>query len=173
MLNSYNKIIFLDIDNVINLDKDGEISNELYSKYGVRCKYDQNCINILNDIHKEIPDVKLVISSDWKLNFTIDELKDIFKLNGITIPIIGITTDYSYSVLYLESTRIKEIKDKLREFDKDIKWCAIDDMNLGISQYTDIDRKIKISGLKNFVHITSMNGLAGKGFKERVLKYFI
>lgn len=66
------KILFLDIDSVLNCSKYGE---DLYqgAEYAMEELIDANiplcvsCLNALKYIFKEVPDLKVVWSTDWRL----------------------------------------------------------------------------------------------------------
>ena len=65
------KILFLDIDSVLNTPKYGE---DLYNDRNSDFQFveadvplDVNCINALKHIFKEVPDLKVVWSTDWRL----------------------------------------------------------------------------------------------------------
>ena len=80
------KLIFLDIDGVMNNDKEPRIPSS------------HNCINernlkALNYIFQEVPDVKVVLSSSWRYERTAKECADLvnhyFDMYGI--PVVGRT----------------------------------------------------------------------------------
>lgn len=75
------KVIFLDIDGVLNT-----VQSEIYWGSKQENHYLLFCpitILNLNRILKEVPDVKIVISSSWRVGSTIKELKEIFSKNLI------------------------------------------------------------------------------------------
>jgi len=86
------KIIFLDIDGVLNSHDwyDYYFDLKLYKDE----KYDHDLspmlIRRLNDIQKKVPSVEIIISSTWRFDFkdTVDRL----VAQGLTIPVIGGTT---------------------------------------------------------------------------------
>jgi len=58
-------------------------------------KPDPKAMVNLNSLCEEIPDLNIIISSTWRVNSTIDELREIFRLWGLQNPerIIGKTAD--------------------------------------------------------------------------------
>lgn len=86
------KIIFLDIDGVLNSQEwyDYFFDLELFKD----SKYDHDLspilINKLNKIYDKIPSVQIVISSTWRFDYrdTVDRL----VAQGLKIPVIGGTT---------------------------------------------------------------------------------
>lgn len=77
------KIIFLDIDGVLNSEKwyTERFDKDLQS-YPL-CEFDPLCVEQLNILIQKT-NAKLVISSTWRLGRTIDELKNLFEKVGIT-----------------------------------------------------------------------------------------
>jgi hypothetical protein len=76
---------------------------------------------------------KLVVSSDWKMHFSFLQLKRIFRYNGITAPILDITTHQNLwnkmSRTSLEHERALQIA-KWAKDNKISNWIAIDDLKL-------------------------------------------
>ena len=137
--------------NVLFLDCDGVVNNKQHL-YAIKDKKVKGA-NTLNDanlfhmkkavapqnmwvlgyIMKEVPDLKIVISSAWRNHFDMIDFKElfkIFKLDGDRI--IGKTPKK------LTSERCHEIKEWLDDYEeihhKKIDWVAVDDhviFNLG------------------------------------------
>jgi hypothetical protein len=90
------KLIFIDVDGVLNCQQwyNSEEYKKL-SKAETRELYDEKnfCIWNVALLNKLTDDTgaKLVVSSSWRLNRSLDELKDLFKRVGITGDIIGKT----------------------------------------------------------------------------------
>ncbi len=89
-----NKIIFLDIDGVLNSQK---FFNERFIILGravkvLHEKIDPEAVLKLNQI-TDATDAKIVLSSTWRMGFQEDTIKcaDFFKSLGITGEIIGMT----------------------------------------------------------------------------------
>jgi len=76
------KVLFLDIDGVLNLWPAPTRSGVFHKP---------SCIN-LEYLLTKVPDLKIVMSSAWRLLHTLEELKDILKSNGIDPRrLIGVT----------------------------------------------------------------------------------
>lgn len=148
------KILFLDHDGVMIIDESG-----LFHWW---------CVEVLNQILLETK-CDIVVSSDWKLHYSLNQLKKIYINSGIIKRPIDVTPNFKTDEYYrkfktnskniLEKIRSDEIVEWLRR-NKDInKWVAIDDMKLR---------------LKNFVLTNEKNnGLAGKDIKQKVLEYLL
>lgn len=137
-------IIFLDIDGVINLD----------------LGWCSESIIVLNEIidHTE---AKIVISSDWKYEYSISTLRNIFLNQEIKGEIIGFTSDvYIANIQKLAENRVLEIKEYIKENDID-NYIAIDDLDLASA------------GLEKskFVRTKFSLGLKEKGLKENCIQY--
>ena len=86
------KIIFLDIDGVLNSQDwyDEFFALKLYRDEKYDHDLSRTLIQRLNDIQKRVPSVEIVISSTWRYDFqdTVERL----VAQGLKIPIIGHTT---------------------------------------------------------------------------------
>ena len=94
------KIIFLDIDGVLNSEKwyKERFDKKLYPNlegYPL-CEFDPLTIEQLN-LLTDKTNAKIVISSTWRMGRTIDELKKLFEEVGIKGEIIGITPHLTFS----------------------------------------------------------------------------
>jgi hypothetical protein len=123
-------IIFLDIDGVLATVKQYNISPNGKSwlrKYDVY-PFDKKCVKVLNTI-LEKTDADMIISSDWRINYSMDELCDIFTINGIIKTPVGSTPIYPTSMSNYEKNRSGEILECVR-VNKIEHWIAIDDIDL-------------------------------------------
>lgn len=103
------KIIFLDIDGVLNhqiwFEKVQHLRADRQSKEDYRFYFDPFAVGLLNDL-TDATGAKIVVSSSWRLGRTVEELKKILKENGVTGEVIDKTphlsfedyANYSYSV---------------------------------------------------------------------------
>lgn len=87
-------VIFLDIDGCLRTHKsDTEwslIINEPIPFKVFDRKFSNKAVSNINYIYS-ITNCKLVISSTWRCNYTLEELRNIFRNNGIYAPIIDKT----------------------------------------------------------------------------------
>jgi len=89
------KIIFLDIDGVLNSDRfyrERAKSKQNHIRY--LSEFDPECIELLNEIVKQTG-AKIVVSSTWKA-LGVDKLKEIFRLVKFKGEIIDITPSLHY-----------------------------------------------------------------------------
>jgi len=119
------KIIFLDIDGVLNSDtwekskafKNGEYPSNSFDPFSVQ---------LLNNIINETQ-AKVVLTSTWRLKFTLQEMKDIFRRVGIQCQLIDFTPD------------LKKDNDFTLRGNEILKWCKDNRELLGTKplNYTD------------------------------------
>jgi hypothetical protein len=193
------KVIFLDNDGVICLSSnwgsrhkkqkkwDGKklsmTSREIPVEYRFD-NFDKKAIKILNGILEETG-AEIVVSSDWRLYATLDELGEYYLSQGIVKAPIGITNkklidcdipnNFIWSRAWgLEQTRSLEIHQYLKDHVEITHWVAVDDLNMG---KTGLDYSIEFEhswGLENFVYTPlSTEGIKQSGIKEKIVKFLI
>lgn len=170
------KVIFLDNDGVMCLSTEwggrdkkikkwklanpGEAGYVNDPKIPAHIKMDNfnsKAVKVLNDI-LAATDAEIVVSSDWKLHCTLEQLQDMFIKYGVSKSPIATTPNHVLkSMDELESTRVGEITEWLSNHPDVEKWVAIDDLDL--------------SALECFVHTKRMKeGIKQSGIKEQILK---
>lgn len=155
--------LYVDIDGPLSTEGcDETIINTKWSKYMYR--WNPDCVNVLNEIITETG-AEIVLSSDWRNQFTLEALGEIFEWNGIIKKPFAITGKECVSFSNLEKNRIHQIKLSLEEH-KPEKWVSFDDLHLG-------DKFYKKDGLTNFVLIDPIVGLTGEGIKQQILNFLI
>ena len=159
-MKEYKKIIFLDIDGVLqaysskrrfdNLCNIPALQEELTAKYHVDyTKYDKydlgavyydwdpHALYLLKRILKETG-ARIVVSSDWR-SAGIERLIDFFRLHGLNEYVVDVTEDFTYKETgyYREkykgvatNYRVFEILEYLEKHPYIQKYAVIDDMNL-------------------------------------------
>jgi len=159
------KVIFLDIDGVLATSKEffrntGKFweKNPAMAELKVPYPWNEECVEILNDILDKTNAV-IVLSSDWKLHWSIDDLKGIFTWNKVKKYPIAVTVRDMFAEPELEKERVYEIMDYVRSMNIE-NYIVIDDMNLG--QFMDDKSK--------FVRTISGQGLKQTGLKEKIIK---
>ena len=97
------KFLYLDIDDVIVVgDEYWRRKNNVWDA----TPFNKGCVKILNEI-LELTGASIVVSSDWKIRYTLDELGGIFKFNGIKSIPVGTTPDLGFRTLQdLEEDKI-------------------------------------------------------------------
>jgi hypothetical protein len=202
------KVIFLDNDGVICLSNNWGSRLKKQKEWGGRKlsmtsreipveyrfdNFDEKAIKVLNSILEETG-AEIVVSSDWRLYASIEELGDYYEAQGIIKrPIDG--TEIFHYTNWLEEGFIKpdgefpwsrnesreqerhfEIKRWLRDHPEVTHWVAIDDLHMGVhvenSSYGPFDREDW--GLENFVWTPrDFEGIKQSGKKEKILKFLI
>jgi len=201
------KVIFLDNDGVICLSNNWGSRYKKQKEWGGRKlsmttkempveyrfdNFDEKAVKVLNEILEETG-AEIVVSSDWRLHATIEELGDYYESKGIIKrPVDG--TEVFHFTNWLEEgfvpghndfpwvrtfdreqERHFEIKRWLRDHPEVTQWVAVDDLHMGIhvenSSYGQFDRDW---GLENFVWTPrDFEGIKQSGIKEKILKYLI
>jgi hypothetical protein len=190
------KVLFLDNDGVICLSNNWGGRKKKWSKYrsanpdsspmvkdapvSVRFDdFDKKAIRILNEIIEETG-CEIVVSSDWKLHATLEELGDYYESQGIIKRPIALTpniqncywhnnTVWVWSPRWeLEMIRVIEIKQYLHDHPEVTHWVSIDDLNMG-----KIGEPWKDEwAIDNFVLTPKSNeGIKQSGVKEKILNY--
>lgn len=152
------KVIFLDIDGVLATTSCyGVARKNKWDSY----KFDEKCVTVLNFILQETG-AEIILSSDWRRHYTLQEMREIFAHNFVLRGPIGFTTTrLSYTSSELEIGRTEEIKIWLKEnaWKNDIKWVSVDDLDMS-------------EGLgDNFVLCKNQHeGIKRKGIKEKIIE---
>ena len=190
------KVIFLDNDGVICLSTEWGGRMKKQKEWGglklsmtalempVKYRFDNfdaKAIKILNKVLEETG-AEIVVSSDWKLYATVEELGEYYESQGIIKKPIGRTLnldefDPDSAALYQwkgwkEKMRILEIEKYLVDHPEITHWVAIDDLNMaktGLHYSMEFEHEW---ALENFVHTPMDNeGIKQLGVKEKVLKF--
>jgi len=169
------KILFLDHDGVICLSnnwggrfkKKGFDSNP-ETPIDIRMDdFDVKAVKVLNNIVK-ITGCEIVVSSDWKLHGTLEQMKEMYITRGIKPPIDYTPNlkDFDEEKYHLlkstndcEGIRVCEVNQWLKDHPEVIHWVAVDDMDL--------------SELNNFVMTKRPynEGIKQCGVKEKIINY--
>jgi hypothetical protein len=161
------KIIFLDIDGVICLSSEwGSRARKIkrWELEGGEGKppatirlddFNKIAVNVLNDIILT-SGADIVISSDWRLYATLDEMKDLFHQFGVIKGPIDFTPELQTFTKQAD-IRVDEINLWLSKHPEVTKWVAIDDLDL--------------SELDNFVKTREREGLKQCNISSKILKF--
>lgn len=154
-------IIFLDIDGVLCGPQEWGLNKkpELFNSY----PFNKKSVKVLNSILHETK-ADIVLSSDWRRYHDLKEIQIIFDMNCVCKSPIDFTPELppiSYGwggSSSLDHNRSREINLYLQKHPEIIKWVAIDDLDLSVS---------------NFVHCrVPSEGIKQTGIKSKILKYF-
>ena len=137
-------IIFLDIDGVLRTHKsDLEHATILNKEIPTRVfdrRFDSKSVNNINYI-VHYTGAKIVVSSTWRNNFSVQELKEIFRERGITAEVIDKTD--------IGLTRGEEIREWL-DRNEVTNYVVIDDQVKDIINWVDKDRVIEVNCQEGF-----------------------
>lgn len=186
------KVIFLDNDGVICLannwgsrfKKTKSYCNDNPDRKSIPVEFrfdnfDKKAIKILNEIIEKT-DAEIVVSSDWKLHATLEELGEYYESQGIIKKPIALTPnmrdfDPETEGLFkwkgwLERIRILEIREWLLH-NNVTHWVAVDDLNMSKTIFED---GTDDGGLENFVLTPRSNeGIKQLGIKNKILKFLL
>ena len=161
------KVIFLDIDGVVALDKQFYMNRAKFHKkhpamteLGVPYPWDVDACNVLNEI-LDATGAVIVLSSDWRLHWNLDDLKGIFTWNGVKKSPIAVTDNNYRSFTDLERERAGEIGSYVEAMGL-TNYVVIDDLNIGkFMTYTNDQDK--------FFMTKSSMGLKQTGLKDKII----
>jgi hypothetical protein len=158
--------IFLDIDGVLATTMQYYTNRKKWHPMYACYRFDEKCVKVFNSIVEKVNPI-IILSSDWKDTYTIDQMNEIFEWNGVNTKVSDITSSLwgiQYNrVQQLDECRAEEIlKYQVDHADIIDKWVAIDDLNL--KQWIP----------DNFVHCTRANeGIKQSGVKDKILKILL
>jgi hypothetical protein len=188
------KVLFLDNDGVICLSNNWGGRSKKWNKYiklnpgqnslalapvEVRFDdFDRKAIKILNQILEET-DAEIVVSSDWRLHATLDEISEYYLSKGIIKKPISFTKRYIgcdkpdefvwRRGTAIEQQRCIEVRQYLTDHPEITHWVCVDDLQLGEKDSYGFKREW---GLTNFVHTPrSTEGIKQSGIKEKIIKF--
>jgi hypothetical protein len=190
------KVIFLDHDGVICLSNNWGSRHKKQNNWGGRVPFmsmydvpvefrfddfDKKAVKVLNEILTKT-DVEIVISSDWRLSASLEELSEYYMAQGIIKKPIGFTKqrkefkvseEFPWSRQWdLEQTRCLEIHQYLKDHPQVTHWVAVDDLDMGkTGLYYSVEFEHEW-GLDNFVRTPRSNeGIKQTGIKEKILNF--
>ena len=162
-------MLFLDLDGVLATNKEFflnvvnfQCKNEWAKKLNVQYPFNKGCVDIFNEL-VESSDFEIVLSSDWKDHYTLDQIGEIFAHNGVKKSPTHKTGNRinSTSPHDLEINRYFQVMDFVNEYNPD-NWIVIDDLDLG--PFFDKDG----NGDKFFL-TKSSEGLKKTGLKSKLI----
>ena len=151
------KLMFLDIDGVMCTSACyGRGKKNKWDSY----MFDHKAVAVLNFILQETG-AEIILSSDWRHHYTLQEMREIFCHNNVIRGPIGFTSlSKTYLATNLEGGRADEIQAWLdtHAWKGDVKWVVIDDLNMG-DRFPD-----------NFVLCPNENeGIKRMGIKDKII----
>ncbi len=196
------KVLFLDHDGVICLSNNWGGRSKKWAKYRsanpdsskekkdapVEYRFDDfdtKAIKVLNEIIEQTG-CEIVVSSDWRLHATLEELGDYYISQGIIKRPIAVTDIFKdlfpkeWNAFRfradLELERSMEINHWLENHPEVTHWVAVDDLNMSMEflgdRFSTKDGSDKKLGLSNFVLTPrSSEGIKQSGIKEKIIKF--
>jgi hypothetical protein len=180
------KVIFLDHDGVICLSQQWggrfkKKGKDVHSRFD---NLDKKSVKILNQIIEKTG-AEIVVSSDWRNSCTLEEMGELYEMQGVIKKPIGFTRHYDSIVddrnyRSLEYYRIVEIQDFLKNHPEIKHWVAVDDLYMGNPENANVGRRNvfmatqnqRSSFLVNFVHTPHSNeGIKQLGVAEKILSF--
>jgi len=130
------KIIFLDIDGVLAL---GKIKRK-ETPWGNIYRFDGKAVKLFNEL-LEKTGAEIVLSSDWKKQHSLHEMREIFEWNGVIKGPISFTVnspmyEEAESMEWMAGGRAWEIKEYVERHELK-EWIALDDLKLHESGHAD------------------------------------
>jgi hypothetical protein len=161
-------IIFLDIDGVLATNKQYMMNrkkfqdkNDIAKELRIRYPFDPKCVKVFNEI-LDITGADIVLSSDWRVHFSLEDLDKIFKFNGVNKSPIDITTSEIASFGNLTMNRAFQIGEYATR-NNITNYVVIDDLNVG--KYMSItNEEDKFFLTENF------EGIKKVGLKDKIIK---
>lgn len=186
------KVMFLDFDGVMCLSTEWGGRTKKEKKYlkellgtddsmpaWVRMdNFNDKAVKVLNSILEQTS-AEIVVSSDWKLYCTLDELKEMFTKYGVVKQPIDVTPNIPleydknyYTEEELVVYRTMEVKKWLNEHPEVTHWVAVDDLDLG-EKFGPISGNSN-GGLKNFVLApVQSEGIKQSGLKKKIVNFLL
>ena len=160
--------IFLDIDGVLATDKEFMRNSKKFKetkewarKLDVPYPFNPQCVEIFNEI-LSTTECQIVLSSDWRISWTLEELDIIFKENGVKQSPVNITEKalYFHEGNY-NKKRAGEIEFYIQENNIE-DWIILDDLNV-YPYFPD--------GKRDGIFKTEdQEGLKKTGIKEKIIR---
>lgn len=194
------KVLFLDNDGVICLSNNwGERAKKWanfkrdnpefeFENRPVHCRFDdfdKKAVLVLNEILEETG-AEIVVSSDWRLHASLEELGEYYESQGIIKKPIAATSIFKdvfpseWNAFRfradLELERSMEINHWLANHSGVTHWVAVDDLDMSLDflgdRFASADGSDKKPGLNNFVLTPRSNeGIKQLGIKEKILTF--
>jgi predicted protein tyrosine phosphatase len=115
--------VFLDIDGVLLKDDEVPIDDIELLEAGY-AKFDPSCLQEFENVIRHYPETKIVISSAWREQFSLEEIKSHFS-DDVAEKIIGVTP---VAKVVQKFYRHLEVLDYLKSNNlTEVAWVAIDD----------------------------------------------
>lgn len=162
------KKIFLDIDGVLATHnqymmnrKKFQDKNSIAKELNIPYPFDPKCVKIFNKILDETG-ADIVLSSDWKLHFSLEDIDKIFKFNGVNKSPIDTTINDDASMSNQTMNRAFQIGEYTTR-NNITNYVVIDDLNVG--KYMVITNEED-----KFFLTDDFEGIKKVGLKDKIIK---
>ena len=160
--------LFLDIDGVLATHKQYMMNrkkfqdkNSIAKELNISYPFDPKCVKVFNEI-LDATDADIVLSSDWKLHFSLEDIDKIFKFNGVNKSPIDTTVNEDASMSNQTMNRAFQIGEYVTR--KNItNYVVIDDLNVG--KYMVITNEED-----KFFLTDDFEGIKKVGLKDKIIK---
>jgi len=156
--------IFLDIDGVLATSYQYFTNRKKWHPTYNCYRFDAKCVKVFNTILDSLDNYIIILSSDWQLKYTIEELNEIFEWNNVNCKITDVTGT-AWKIKFFEPHEVPECRAydivQYAKKHKIKKYLAIDDLDLNhwLDDY--------------FIHTPRANeGIKQSGVKDKILKFF-
>lgn len=161
-------ILFLDIDGVLATHKQYMMNrkkfqdkNSIAKELNILYPFDPKCVKVFNEI-LDATDADIVLSSDWKLHYSLEDIDKIFKFNGVNKSPIDTTVNEDASMSNMTMNRAFQIGEYVTR--KNItNYVVIDDLNVG--KYMVITNEED-----KFFLTDDFEGIKKVGLKDKIIK---
>lgn len=168
MIDNTKPILFLDIDDVLATTREYNVPrSKVWTKYNEAKElntppytYNPGCVRVLNEILKDT-DCQIVLTSDWRLRWNLEEMGKIFEMNGIIRKPNDFTDDDPISLSDHTRSRSHEITKYIKENQIE-NYVIVDDYPMG--NYFPVGR---------FVLTKEKMGIKQTNIKEKIIKILI
>jgi hypothetical protein len=160
--------LFLDIDGVLATNKQYMMNkkkfqdkNPVAKELRILYPFDPKCVKIFNEILDETG-ADIVLSSDWKYHWNLEDLDKIFKFNGVNKSPIDTTINEDVSMGNITKNRAYQVGEYIQR-NNITNYVVIDDLN--ISNYMSIT-----NDQDKFVLTDDFEGLKQLSIKDKIIK---
>jgi len=160
--------LFLDIDGVLATNKQYMMNrkkfqdkNPLAKDIKIPYPFDPKCVKVFNEI-LDATGADIVLSSDWREHFSLEDIDKIFKFNGVNKSPVDITVSELASFGNQTMNRAFQIGEYVTR-NNITNYVVIDDLNVG--KYMSItNEEDKFFLTENF------EGIKKVGLKDKIIK---
>lgn len=148
------RVVFLDFDGVLNHGYDKVRGAPSGFDYSV-----PSCVLALNALTRAM-DAKIVVSSSWRLQHTLDELRTTLRLWGVEAPVLDVTPDLEDASGF-PAARIAEIRAFLDLCPEPVEaFAVLDDQDIRLDINNEVVKDEEIE--KRFVRTVTEIGFTSQ-----------